>query len=355
MKFQAYLKNYQFFPVVHLANDENRKFYTNKLIKEQAKIYFFTQSRNYFSDVHFANKVITGNIVNNEGSIHKFAFQEKIWLQQILKNMYHEIDWTKYSKKLTETEFIKRGLDEYSNQFTYKLIGQDIIILINKIYRNRFKNKLIQSIFIKILSKLLSPRTNILTISKKNKDSTGKDEEEFCLLHIYQMVNGKLANGKDSIKLIDIPENFLQTEILYLGKADRATGGILEGRIYTHEKNLSILGEYGIFNDEVLIFIFEIEIINSQVSKKIYVPFVEEVLIRYFMHNSSRTKNKNGVNSTQTWKSTTDMINKGFTEFHIELVFDDEICRFGTDSRPYSKKHIIKGKLSNLSKNKFDN
>lgn len=316
MIFKAYLRKYQFFPIVHLANDENHEVYNNDLIKKNAKIYFFVKSKNYFSDVRFSENAVHGKVVNTAGHTSKFKFNKtQPFSDLILKEM----------EKSGEREDVVT--QKFNHIFSYKLIGSDIIILLNKIYGDRFKNKLIQSIFINILKKLVHPRTNVLTVFKNN--------HYFQVFHLYQLINGKAINTD---------KDFLQTNILYIGKSDNAKG-ILEGRIYKHEKHLPILGEYGTSNDEILVFIFEILLENKRMNKNIYIPIVEEILIRYF----SPGKNKQYVTEKKGKTSHVQkLIDKGFTDYYIELIFDDAVCRFGSEKREFSRKHIIKGKLENL-------
>lgn len=154
-------------------------------------------------------------------------------------------------------------------------------------------------------------------------------------MHLYQLINGKV---------ITIPNDFLESSILYIGKSDTAKG-ILKGRIYKHEKTLPILGEHGTTNDEILVFIFEIKCENKNIPKELYIPVVEEILIRHFKPNKNKEYISEKIGQTKHIK---DLINLGFTDYYMELNFDDNVCRFGNETVPYSKKHIITGKLSDI-------
>lgn len=76
MIFKAYLKDYQFFPIINIADERNHEFYDSELINQKAKIYFFVKSKNYFSDVKsdLGLSNVTGFVNNPNGLKENFNF-----------------------------------------------------------------------------------------------------------------------------------------------------------------------------------------------------------------------------------------------------------------------------------------
>lgn len=279
MIFKAYLGRYQFFPIINIADEQNHQFYESELINQQAKIYFFVKSKNYFSDVKsdFGLANVTGFVNNPHGSRESFDFAKYLpFIGAFNINQIPQIE-----KEIKE----------------------------NGVY------------------KLAKSPSNVIDIYKRG--------EIMYTMHLYQLINGRI---------ITVPKDFLESNILYIGKSDTAKG-ILKGRIYKHEKTLPILGEHGTSNDEILVFIFEIRCENDNIQRELYIPVVEEILIRYFQPNKNKEyiSEKNG----QT-KHVKELMDLGFTDYYMELNFDDDVCRFGSETIIYSKKHIIKGELSKI-------
>ena len=322
MLFKAYLRDYQFFPIVHLADDNNHKFYDSDLIKNRAKIYFFVESKNYFSNVRLLDNMVSGKVINNLGEIKEFEFDKTMPFDAVIKKNAQDNITHKNKSIDSEVEYLRNCC---RNDISYNIIGSDVALLI---YKYKFLKQISN-----FLNKLIHPYSNLLTVSVKGENLP-------FIFHLYQLINGKIIN---------IQDNFLETNIIYIGKSDNAKG-ILKGRIYGHEKMLPILGKHGTTHDEILVFIFEIILdIKNNVQKEIYIPVVEEILIRYFMKNSRTTKNKEYISErTGQSENVKKLIKLGFNDYLIELNFNDEVCRFGTDVIPYNKKHFIKGRLGDL-------
>lgn len=274
MWFKAYLEEYQFFPVINLSDEEERKIFDNKLTLKEAKIYFFIQSKAKFKNVRFLKneEKLNCKIINESNEVYSFSIKHS---------------------------FPTRILTPPSNKFSK---------LINKIFMN-----------------------NISSILEINTNNPNKP----TFIHLFQVVNGA--------KNVNLPKNFLKSEIVYLGKSDNAKG-ILHGRVYRHEKTLPILGKLGVLNDEILIFVFKINLVDEakNLPNDIYIPVVEEILIRYFQPRENREYLTTKTATSKHWKK---MQNLGFTDYCIEMNFDDDVCCFGTSKKEFRTKHLILGKF----------
>lgn len=316
--FKVYLRNYKFQPIVHLADSKNIELIDDNFTRNVAKLYFFVKSNCYLDNVSINEFMVSGQVFNNRKTTflrkitsilkrkHKFSFQIPDFLESLLINIYKD-------NKNNIQSFLKE-------EPTAENILDYILYSLN-ITRKSYTQKNL---------------TNNTSLFKYRDPMFGYEEKP--PVHIYQLI---------SSGLVSIPSEYVDTDILYIGKSDNVNG-ILKGRILGHEKMLPILGEMGAYNDEILVFMFEIVLdsVDSQnIPKNIFIPCVEEILIRYFNppKNTEYVSTKLGQS-----KHIKKLIELGFENYLVELNFDDQVCNFGTHSIPYSQNHIISGKLSEI-------
>ncbi|WP_118808893.1 hypothetical protein [Haemophilus haemolyticus] len=316
--FKVYLRNYKFLPIVNLADYKNIDLIDDDFTKNVAKLYFFVKSNCYLDNVSINEFTVSGQVFNNRKNHflrnvpnclrrkHKFSFEIPNFLESLLINIYKD-------NKNDIQSFLKE-------EPTAKNILDYILSSLN-INRASYTQKNL---------------TNNTSLFKYREPIFGYKEQP--PVHIYQLINAGL---------VSIPSKYMDTHILYIGKSDNVNG-ILKGRILGHEKMLPILGEMGTYNDEILVFMFEIflDSVDSQnVPKDIFIPCVEELLIRYFNPPKNIEYVSTKLGQTKHIKK---LIELGFENYLVELNFDDQVCNFGTQSIPYSQKHIILGKLSEI-------
>ncbi|WP_439239557.1 hypothetical protein [Lonepinella sp. BR2919] len=306
--FKVYLKRYQMEPIVHLAGINKDKEILNILdqdfTKEIAKIYFFVRSNSFLSKMSIKNYRVSGEVHNLKNGKRDFRFHLSDFFSDILFKLY----------------------DIHRNEIPASLKREAY-----DIFNYIIENKLVANFEIKNQTLSIFDKTNCFSYK-----IGGEHNYNEPYIHLYQLINANL---------IDVDRDFLESNVLYIGKSDN-TKGILKGRILGHEKMLPILGDIGVKNDEVLVFMFELCVDTLlDIPADIYIPCVEEILIRYFRPN----KNDQYVES-RIGKTThiNDLMNMGFEDYFVELNFDDHICRFGNEHISYSRKHFISGKLSDL-------
>lgn len=297
--FKAYLGKYQFNPYIHIAS-EYKEILDNDFTKDKAKVYFFIKSKAIFSELAINEFSVNGKVINNDSKIN-IQFNICSFLGDLLLKIYdNNKNNIKHHVKEREAEKIA-----------------DYILASMNLDRSAYS----QRIDLSLGNGLFTYRDPILGGNTMP-------------VHIYQLINSELLTLKD-----------IKTDILYIGKSD-SVDGILKGRIFNHEKSGHILGELGMKNDYLSVFMFEICVDPSiKIDKEIYIPCVEEILIRYFKpkYNKDYLMTKKGSS-----KHIEKLMNLGFTDCCIELNFDDDICSFGTEVRTHSKKHIISEKLSDI-------